>query len=316
MPEPRFTNFVHRLARPHRDTIRLDPPRAAPVPIVVASPHSGRLHPAELQRTSALPMHELRRSEDRFVDLLCAAAPACGMPLLAAVRARAWLDLNRSPMALDPAILDEPPPGCLMDPDDERLAAGLGVIPRLAEGRPIHRLPLERHRTLARIAHEHLPWHRLLARLLARLRDEHGAALLIDCHSMPRFAQARGHAALRMPDIVLGDRHGTSAAPHLVEKIAAHFSARGYRVARNRPFAGGHTTERHGRPTTGRHALQIEIARHLYMDETSGRPHAGFDRLRRDMTALFANLAEQARRGELFDDRPRPCDTRHPLAAE
>lgn len=313
-----ITKFVQRQAVHWRGVLRLAAPLREPVPIVVSSPHSGRRLPAELRLSSALRPHELRRIEDRFVDLLCAAAPGHGMALLTAVWTRGWIDLNRSPMTLDPALLREPPPDYLMDERDERLMAGLGVIPRLADGRIIHRRRIDRNAACERIVRHHLPWHRLLARLLARLREAHGSALLLDCHSMPEFPSGNVGFNAQMPDIVLGDRHGASADGHLVQRIGDHFSARGYRVGWNRPFAGGFTTERHGKPANGLHAIQIEIARRLYMDEKSGQPHLGLERVRRDLAELFAKLAILARENRLFRAGPGSDATgdRRPLAAE
>ncbi|RMF15438.1 MAG: N-formylglutamate amidohydrolase, partial [Alphaproteobacteria bacterium] len=254
-----ITEFVQRQAVHWRGVLRLTAPLREPVPIVVSSPHSGRHLPAELRLSSALSPHELRRIEDRFVDLLCAAAPGYGMTLLTAVWTRGWIDLNRPPMALDPALLRELPPDHLMDERDERLMAGLGVIPRLADGRIIHRQRIDRNAACERIVRHHLPWHRLLARLLARLRDAHGSALLLDCHSMPTLPDRHASSIPLMPDIIIGDRYGASADGRLVQRIGDHFSALGYRVGWNRPFAGGYTTERHGKPANGLHAIQIEI---------------------------------------------------------
>jgi N-formylglutamate amidohydrolase len=65
----------------------------------------------------------------------------------------------------------------------------------------------------------------------------------------------------------------------------------GYRVARNSPFAGGHTVQSYGRPQRGVHALQIEINRALYMNERSLAPSFGFARVKADMTRLVETLA-------------------------
>ncbi len=70
----------------------------------------------------------------------------------------------------------------------------------------------------------------------------------------------------------------------------------GYRVARNAPYAGGHTTEFYGRPAEGVHALQIEINRAVYLDEAALKPAAGFERLKRDIERLTRILAREWRR--------------------
>ena len=80
----------------------------------------------------------------------------------------------------------------------------------------------------------------------------------------------------RPPQIVLGDCHGRSSHPAIMTAIEDHFRRQGWRVARNSPYAGGHTTRRHGQPDSGIHAVQIEIDRQLYMDIVRFTPHAGF----------------------------------------
>ncbi|MEM7521242.1 MAG: N-formylglutamate amidohydrolase, partial [Pseudomonadota bacterium] len=64
--------------------------------VVFASPHSGRDYPGAFLRQSVLDSHTIRSSEDAFVDLLFAAAPEFGAPLLTAGAPRAYVDLNRS----------------------------------------------------------------------------------------------------------------------------------------------------------------------------------------------------------------------------
>ncbi|WP_164157274.1 N-formylglutamate amidohydrolase, partial [Sandarakinorhabdus rubra] len=130
----------------------------------------------------------------------------------------------------------------------------------------------------------HVPWHGQLASLLAAARARHGAALLLDCHSMPTPGGPRA------PQIVLGDCHGQSAAPAIVAAIEDHFRRAGWRVARNAPYAGGFTTQRHGRPAGGIHAVQIEIDRALYLDPQRLTLHAGAGRVRSTLTALAQQL--------------------------
>jgi N-formylglutamate deformylase len=99
---------------------------------------------------------------------------------------------------------------------------------------------------------------------------------------------AHGAAA---PDIVLGDAHGTACAPRATRLFEEVLSDLGYRVRRNDPYAGGYVTRHYGRPREGQHALQIEIARSLYMDEALIERNAGFARLRRDLGTLIAKLS-------------------------
>jgi N-formylglutamate amidohydrolase len=116
---------------------------------------------------------------------------------------------------------------------------------------------------------------------------EFGIAVLIDCHSMPRLSRSGDRLP---PDIVLGDRYGTTCSPAIVDLVETVFTGAGLRVARNRPYAGGFATRAYGRPQHGIHALQIEISRHLYMNEvTLGKNH-GFDAIRQIAEKLILAL--------------------------
>ncbi len=243
---------------------------------------------------SRLDEHSLRRSEDSHVDALFAAAPEVGASLLAARYPRAYVDLNRAANELDPLLFEDPLP-VDAQADSERVAAGLGVIARVvASGVPIYagRLPLaEAERRIAAI---YRPYHAALADLLRTARRRCGWSLLLDCHSMPSGIGGTSHevagGAATGVDIVLGDCHGTSCAPALVAAAESALRGMGYRVRRNRPYAGGYCTQHYGRPATGIHALQIEINRALYMDEATLDRRPDFSRIAADMTRLLAAL--------------------------
>ena len=123
----------------------------------------------------------------------------------------------------------------------------------------------------------------------------HGAAILIDWHSMPAVA-ARGQRAKGggSCDIVLGDRFGAACSPKLTALVERELEALGYNVTRNAPYAGGYTTEHYGRPARRTHALQIEINRALYMDELRHEklPTAGI--VERLLSRLLEELAGEA----------------------
>ena len=238
---------------------RLDRPVRQTVPFLFASPHSGRSYPESLLARTRLDATTLRRSEDAFVDELFAGVVTMGAPLLAAQFPRAWLDVNRGSRELDAGMFDAPL-AVPVDAPTPRVAAGLGVIPRIVrDGAEIYRGKLSSAEAAARLTGLYQPWHQALSTLLEEIRARFGVAVLIDCHSMP--------SALSVPDIVLGDRYGASAAGALTARAEAAFTREGFSVARNTPYAGGHTTVQYGRKAQGLHALQIEINRALYLDE-------------------------------------------------
>lgn len=255
-------------------------------PLVFASPHSGRRYPPELLADARVSLISLRRSEDAYVDELFAGAAAHGAAVLSAAVARAFVDLNRDPAELDPDMFDERPPQSTHS-SSARVQAGLGAIPRISgDGQNIYRRKLSLDEAERRIATVHRPYHAVLRKLVVETKEAFGCAVLIDCHSMPN--NARGAHA---PDIVLGDRFGASCHPSVTALAEATLRRQGYRVARNTPFAGGHTTQTYGRPIDRVHALQIEINRGLYVDERTLERTNGFARVRADMTRLAEALS-------------------------
>jgi N-formylglutamate amidohydrolase len=257
---------------PQTSPFRLDRPARQRVPFLFASPHSGRHYPASLLERSRLDSTALRRSEDAFVDELFAGVVALGAPLLTANFPRALLDVNRGMTELDAGMF-EGTLGVPVDPPGPRVVAGLGVIPRIVrDGAEIYRGKLDGAEARTRLSELYQPYHRALAGLMEETHAGFGVAALIDCHSMP--------SALSVPDIVLGDRYGASAATQLTARAEAALTREGFSVARNTPYAGGYTTVLYGRAASGRHALQIEINRALYLDEDKITKKPAFETVR------------------------------------
>ena len=230
-------------------------------PIIFASPHSGRNYPDDLCDMCVLPLAQLRRSEDAYVDLLIAQAPEFGACSVSALFPRVFVDVNRSEWELDPGMFADRVPD---HPDlrSQRATSGLGVIPRVGvEGRPLYRRRLRFAEARARLARYYEPYHDALSSLIGDMRAQFGGVVVIDMHSMPEHS-ADG------ADFVLGDRFGTSCMPQLTDAAEAAIGAAGCVAVRNTPYAGGYTTRHYGRPETGVHVLQIEINRSLYLDET------------------------------------------------
>lgn len=264
-------------------------PEARTTSVIFASPHSSRDYPADFLRRATLDRHDIRSSEDAWVDLLFDTAPRHGAPFLTAGAPRAYVDLNRAPEELDPALVE----GVRRMAHNPRIASGLGVIPRVvSNGRAIYRgkIPLdEAHRRLSGFWR---PYHDALQTLLDQSHAAFGEAILVDCHSMPHEAldNVGGPGATR-PDLVLGDRFGAAAAASVVDRIDAAFTAAGFRVARNMPFAGAYITQHYGRPSRRQHVVQVEIDRALYMDERTLEPLPHFDRMRDLLSGVIAEIA-------------------------
>ncbi len=256
--------------------------------VVFASPHSGSDYPASFVRQTQLDRHGIRSSEDAFVDLLFDGAPDFGAPFLKAGAPRAFVDLNRSPDELDPALIE----GARRHGHNPRVASGLGVIPRVvANGRAIYKGKLPMAEAQRRIDLYWCPYHSALKGLLDESHRLFGEAILIDCHSMPHEAMDGVSRSLgRRAEIVLGDRFGAAASGDVVDRIEAAFASAGLTVSRNAPFAGAYVAQSYGRPSRRQHAVQIEIDRSVYMNEKTIRPNASFDSFRATLRGIIAEI--------------------------
>ena len=268
-------------------------PRERTTSVVFASPHSGRDYPAWFLNRIALDGCTVRSSEDAYVDQLFACAPQMGAPLLQAAAPRAFVDLNRSSDELDPALID----GVRRVGHSPRVASGLGVIPRVvANGRAIYsgKIPLSEARQ--RIETYWRPYHTELTNQLDHSHALFGQAILIDCHSMPHEAMdSVVRKGQPRPQVVLGDRFGASACSAVMDAVHKAFDDAGLVVARNTPFAGAYVTQQYGRPARGRHAIQVEIDRALYLDEATVQPNAHFAEFQALLIGIVAQLANIGR---------------------
>ena len=257
-------------------------------PFVFNAPHAGAVYPASFLAGSHLTPVALRRSEDAFVDQLFANVVRLGAPLISARFPRAYLDVNREPYELDPRMFEGRLPA-YANTRSMRVAGGLGTVPRIvADGQDIYRGRLPVAEALRRIYLLYKPYHRVLRTRLARTVELFGHVVLIDCHSMPSTSLNRED--LVRADIVLGDRYGTSCGGLLTDLVDAALRHRGYVVVRNKPYAGGFITEHYGAPALGRHSLQIEVNRALYMNERTLERNERFGQIAEDLTDCFTDV--------------------------
>jgi len=256
-------------------------PQRGSLPILLSIPHSGREYDPAVLANSSGGRAALEVLEDPLVDRLAWRTIAAGIGAVIQPVPRAVIDCNRDEGEVDPAAIAGVGPAVGL-----RARHGLGLVPSrtLRHGslwrRPINRAELER-----RVAEVHRPYHRALADGLADLQARHGEALLLDCHSMP----ARSHARA---DVVIGDRHGSSAAGWLSAEATRLVRSEGFQATLNDPYAGGAITSRHGQPATGVNALQLEIDRSLYLDRDGRRAGPGFDNIARLIEKIAMGLGE------------------------
>ena len=278
------------------------------LPVLLAAPHGGRDYPARLLDNMRDPESRLRL-EDRHVDTLAReVARLSGAALLCAHAPRAMIDLNRAPDDVDWGMIAGSRAGRTRHSlANRRARSGLGLVPRRLPGAgELWRRPLDRTELDERIETIHRPYHHALGTALEELRDEWGAALLVDLHSMPPLR--RRHPGEVTADFVIGDRFGASCDSRLVALSLNHFGEACRPVAHNRPYSGGYVLDRHGAPRRGIHALQLEVCRSTYLDSRLENPCARLPavaRLLADLVArLAAEVAEMGRAG------------RQPFAAE
>jgi len=282
-------------------------PQAQTLPLVMASPHSGQHYPEELAHASRLDALNLRRSEDSFVDELFEGAPDLGAPLLRALFPRAYVDPNREPYELDPAMFADRLPD-YVNSRSPRVAAGLGTIARVVgNGASIYRRKLTTEEAHGRLRRCYWPYHRALRQLVEQTQERFGFCILVDCHSMPsggpqaggtlrrKGAEQMGGQVSPSVQFVIGDCHGTSCAPAVTDRLESALTGFNYHVTRNSPYAGGFVTRHYGNPDQGLHAVQIEVNRCIYMDERRIERGADLPVLRAQMDQVVSALGSLSR---------------------
>ncbi len=267
-------------------------PPGVPIPILIAAPHGGRSYPSALIARMRDPDYATLRLEDRHVDRLAdAIAQATSAALLVAHAPRALLDLNRATDDMDWSMVAEgASAGTRHSAANRRARSGLGLVPRRLPGiGEIWKSRIPRAELDARVAGVHAPYHAALARTLDDMRDQWGAVLLIDLHSMPPL-RAR-HAGEQPGEFVIGDRFGASCSHRLVASTFDWFERNNRVAVHNRPYAGGYVLDRHAAPARGIHALQIEVCRGSYLDSRMAEPSGRFAGIVRSLAGLIRVLA-------------------------
>jgi N-formylglutamate amidohydrolase len=258
-------------------------------PIIFNSPHSGSVYPSDFLQAARIDLPALRRSEDSFMDELIAGLSAKGFAVIRVHFPRSYVDVNREPYELDPRMFNGRLPS-FANTRSMRVAGGLGTIPRVVgDGQEIYRERLAVDDALSRIETLYKPYHRALRRLINRVHQAFGTVVVVDCHSMPSIGVSRDEP--RRPDMVIGDRYGTSCTPLLPDTIEDAMGRLGYSVGRNKPYAGGFITEHYGNPASGLHAVQLELNRAIYMDERRREKAPRFAQVVADFASLAETLA-------------------------
>lgn len=262
-------------------------------PVLLSVPHAGRDYPPSVLARSRLPVAALQRLEDRHADLLVTDLGAAGHVAIVAKAPRAIIDLNRDPRDIDPSTVKGVPRDLhLIQSPKQR--GGLGLFPRfLPRMGDIWKEPMAWEEAESRIRQIHAPFHAEIERRMDGIAELHGQALLLDVHSMPPLPAGAARA-----DVVIGDRFGVSASPRFADSARAVAERHGLTVAVNHPYPGYYLIERHGRPRAGRHALQIEVSRDLYLDDALDAAGPGLAEVRAMLADMIEVLTDELTRGE------------------
>ena len=269
--------------------LELVPPRISPAPLVMDSPHSGAQYPRDFEH--CMSTRGLRSLEDAFVDRLFDPAPGHGATLLKALFPRSYIDPNRAHDDIDAGMLaDEWPDESNPGPKSE---SGIGLIFRYAAQGPLYNRKLTAAEVRRRLDRYYWPYHQALSRTLDLKRRYFGEVFHVNCHSMKSVspgAAPEGRGITR-PDFVIGDRDGTSCDGRFTQLVRGFLADHGYRVTVNDPYKGVELVRRYSDPHQGRHSLQIEIKRSLYMNEARIEMSAGFHGLQALMGDLTGAIA-------------------------
>lgn len=253
--------------------------------MVVEVPHAGTYVDDLTQTTLAAPRHVVMRDADLMVDQLYADAPDEGATLIASHVSRYVVDLNRAETDID---------GDTVEGVSSAVKSIRGVVWRItSEGTNALTRKLTRREFEMRIRQYYRDYHDTLARLLQQKRDRFGYVILLCGHSMPSVGRA-GHndPNTTRADVVPGTRGRTSSAAEWIDRVDAIARGRGYSVLHDTPYRGGFSTMHYGRPLENVHAIQIELARRLYMDENTFTRNARFDETRLFCRSVVRALGE------------------------
>lgn len=278
---------IYRLIRPDNG-----------LPLVFDSPHSGTVYPDDFDYVCDFA--QLEKAEDKAVDDLFASAPDYGAAFLAADFPRSYIDVNRCVTDIDEHVLDEPWPETLNP--SARSGAGIGLVRRIVRpGLPLYDHPLSVNAIRHRIETYYVPYHAALAGLITDAHDTHGQVWHVNCHSMPPQSSFAGQPGMfraypaRNPDFVLGDRDGTTCSLDFTHALRDHLRHQGYTVAINDPYKGVELVYRYSDPAAGKHSIQIEVCKSLYLEEDLVTKSKNYNALKDELNNLIGFCADYVR---------------------
>ena len=260
-------------------------------PLLLASPHSGQVFPHEFLESVKMPLEELRSNEDSFVDELLLPASECGIPLLSMNISRAFIDVNRDKIEIDPQMYYNFPPTSDIQAGI-RCRVGLGVVHRInAERKNIYDGLLNYDEVQERIAYVYDVYHKRLAQLISTISQKFGFCFVLDGHSMPSKI-----CSVMQEDkpihFCIGTLFDQSCPTEISAFLENALSAHGYKVVMNCPYSGAFTTFNYCQPRKNIYTLQVEINRGLYMDESVHKKNNNFHTVSNDLSSVITAFAK------------------------
>ena len=271
-----------------KNVLRIYKRSSASVPIVYDSPHSGIIHPPDFKTTATKP--QLKTARDAFVDELILESSNLGVAVLLADFPRTYIDPNRSTAEIDTSMVQGK--WAREVQITRKLDVGMGLIRKfILPNVPMYPEKLSVAEVENRIKKYWSPYHRALKMLLDEKVAEFDAVFYIDWHSMKsKGNQMNIDSGRERPDFVVSDQDGKTSSRKFRDVIIKNLKSQGYEVAVNYPYKGAELIKRHGVPTENRHAVQIEINRRLYMDESSFLKNNSFSVLKDNILKLTERL--------------------------
>jgi N-formylglutamate deformylase len=265
------------------------------LPLVLTVPHSGESVPPEASWLVGLPSEVLLTDVDRFVDELYGPAyTELSLPCLVTRVHRYAADLNR--------FADDVDADSVLGSKNASGAFSKGfhwVV--TTRGHRLMKTPITHATHEALVARYHDPFHVELEARIQSLRAKFPGKPVyhLDCHSMPSVGTgAHADQGQERPDVVISDFNGTSCSALLKDTVLEAFAMTGFKTSYNWPYQGGRITQRYGRPQEGRHTLQIELNRALYMDETTRDRLPTFEPLRQRLRAALEIVVSKLERSQ------------------
>lgn len=257
------------------------------VPIIISSPHSGIAFPDDLKGYYKPDLIAKPDDTDWFIHQLYDFAPELGIKLISAKYSRWVIDLNRDPeskpLYSDGRIITE------LCPTSNFLGQSIYNNDYVLSSAEIER----------RLAEYYWPYYQKIEKEISRLKSEFGYVIFWDAHSIKEEVPTIRKE--KFPALILGDNDGKSANNKLSEVVISQLERKGYAIKHNDPFKGGHLTRYFGQPAKAQHALQLEMTKVNYMDNSETEYHKGrAGKMREALYNVFEALIET---GKSFNEK-------------